>query len=215
MAQISAASEPAHLRDQSDRESLIERFQAVRAATESLTANLDIRIVAGEEGFRQFQSLHTRMVARKNEAHGDAVDLLPFLAKELPDELAPRTVIASSHGRPVAGAILALHGDTAYYVYGATNEEALPLRAGFALQWWIVRWLSDQGLDWYDLGGTAGDCGLKQFKTGLVGREGSIVEMPGEYDSWNRRSDRMAADALFMLRSLAKAPVVRAFRGCR
>ena len=40
MAQISAASEPVRRHDPLHRESLIDRFQAVRADTESLTANL-------------------------------------------------------------------------------------------------------------------------------------------------------------------------------
>ena len=128
-------------------------------------------------------------------------DVLPHLENALPEKLAPKIIIAYHEGKPIAGAAIALHGDTAYYVYGATAQVALPLRAGYALQWWIVRWLSDQGVRWYDLGGTGGDSGLIQFKTGLVGRQGKFVELSGEYLRFNNYVDRIAAEVLFSLRA--------------
>ncbi len=172
-----------------------------RNLRKSRNFDLDIGFADGDRAFEKFQSMHTSMVTRKNAAKGDAVHLLPHLRNALPEGLAPTTVIASHEGKPVAGAIIALNGDTAYYLYGATTQAALPLRAGYALQWWIVRWLSDQGPDWYDLGGTGGDSGLNQFKTGLVGRQGQIVDLPGEFVRWNTSLDRMAADVLFSLRT--------------
>lgn len=172
-----------------------------RNLRKSASSSLDIGFATGARAFEQFQSLHASMVTRKNAAHGDAVHLLPHLHNELPEKLAPKIVIASHEGKPVAGAVIALNGDTAYYIYGATTQAALPLRAGYALQWWMVRWLSDQGVRWYDLGGVGGNSGLIQFKTGLVGRQGRIVELPGEFIKWNHRADRIAADALFSLRA--------------
>lgn len=170
-----------------------------RNLRKSAASGLDIGFAAGACAFEQFQALHASMVTRKNAAHGDAVHLLPHLHDALPERLAPKIVIASHAGKPFAGAVIALNGDTAYYLYGATTQAALPLRAGYALQWWIVRWLSDQGVRWYDLGGAAGNSGLNQFKTGLVGRQGQIVELAGEYVKWNRRVDLIVADALFSL----------------
>ncbi|HDO52443.1 MAG TPA: GNAT family N-acetyltransferase [Rhizobiales bacterium] len=199
------------LDEEAQAASLGQRWR--RNLKKSAASNLDIGLAAGADAHRRFRALHAHMVGRKNAAHGDAIDHLPGLRKDLPEALAPKIVIASRGGEPVAGAVVALHGDTAYYVYGATSEKALPLRAGFALQWWIVRWASDLGLRWYDLGGNAGDGGLKQFKTGLAGRRGAIVQMPGEYDRWSRGGDRLAADALFAARALSRqAARLRALR---
>jgi len=172
-----------------------------RNLRKSESSDLDIRFGVDTHAFEQFQTLHSSMVTRKNASHGDAVHVLPHLENALPEKLAPKIIIAYHEGKPIAGAAIALHGDTAYYVYGATAQVALPLRAGYALQWWIVRWLSDQGVRWYDLGGTGGDSGLVQFKTGLVGRQGKFIELSGEYLRFNNYVDRIAAEVLFSLRA--------------
>ncbi len=82
-------------------------------------------------------------------------------------------------GEVVAGAIIFKAGDTAVYLYGATNARALPLRAGYFLHWHIIRWLRDNtDAKWYDLGGTDGFQGLHQFKKGMVGDAGAIEPVP-------------------------------------
>ena len=48
-------------------------------------------------------------------------------------------------------------GDTAVYLFGATNDAALPLRAGYFMHWRIIGWLREStNARWYDLGGTDG-----------------------------------------------------------
>lgn len=79
----------------------------------------------------------------------------------------------------VAGAAILTAGQTATYLYGATTDCALPLRAGYFLHWNIVRWLKRHTrARWYDLGGCDGFHGLHQFKKGLVGNAGVIAPMP-------------------------------------
>jgi hypothetical protein len=190
------------LDEEAQRASLGQKWRYnLRKAEKS---NLIVKLIPGEEGIRLFQALHGEMVERKNASHGDAVDLLPGLQASLPAAVAPQVILAFRDGIPIAGAAVAVHGDTVYYIYGASGAEALPLRAGYALQWWIVRWLSGQGARWYDLGGTAGDRGLKQFKAGLVGKAGAVVEMSGEFDRWSCRRGRVTGDVLFALRSCAQ-----------
>ena len=76
------------------------------------------------------------------------------------------------------------------------------MKAGYTLQWWIVRWLSAQrGMRWYDLGGEVGERGLRQFKKGLVGKRGAIVVTNGEYDRWMHLRCRVAADLVYALRA--------------
>jgi lipid II:glycine glycyltransferase (peptidoglycan interpeptide bridge formation enzyme) len=113
-------------------------------------------------------------------------------------------VVASHEGVPVAGAVVAVCGDTAFYLFGASTDAALPLRAGYALHWWIVSWAADRGARWYDLGGEAMSEGLRQFKKGLVGKRGAVLTMRGEFDRWTSRRGRLVADCIYALRDLGR-----------
>jgi hypothetical protein len=160
----------------------------------------DIRLCESADDVAAFQSLHARMVARKNFSDTGPVHLLGELRASLPEALRPRLVLAYHDGQPIAGAAVGIYGDTAYYIFGATADAALPLKAGYALHWWIVCWLCRQDVRWYDLGGEADQQGLRQFKKGLVGKRGVTVVMDGEYDRWTHLSGRVAADLIFTLR---------------
>lgn len=164
-------------------------------------SNLDVRFCTDAESFRQFEDLHFRMIARKGASRTGPIHILHKLREQLPED-ALRLVLVSHQGKPVAGAVFAPLGDIAYYILGSTSDEALPLCAGFAMQWWIIRWLHERGVKWYDIGGTAGNKGLEVFKSGLSGREGRIVPVPGEYEIWGRTGDRVISDAVFGLRPL-------------
>ena len=166
--------------------------------------NFEIKLCESEEDIRTFQSLHAGMVTRKGFYNADMVELLPKLAAELPENSRPHIVLASHQGRPVAGAAVAILGDTAYYVFGGSDDASLQLKGGYALQWWIIRWLSQQNVRWYDLGGEAGEQGLRQFKKGLVGKRGAVVNMTGEYDYWSKSSARIMGDTIYGLRSLQR-----------
>jgi len=168
---------------------------------QALRSGIECWVADGESGMATFMALHGRMVARKRFPHTDPVHLLPLLGDRLPLEMRPRVVLAFHGGAAVAGAVVAACGDTAYYLYGASEDTALPLKAGYALQWWIVNWLPDLGVRWYDLGGEAQDTGLRQFKKGLVGKRGAIVATPGEFDRWTDPRGRLAADAIYTIRA--------------
>jgi hypothetical protein len=47
-----------------------------------------------------------------------------------------------------------------------------------------------------------GDDGLRQFKSGLTGKSGTVVKLSGEFDAWTKGYGRHAADFLFFLRDL-------------
>ncbi|HZS63994.1 MAG TPA: GNAT family N-acetyltransferase [Xanthobacteraceae bacterium] len=171
---------------------------------QALNNGFDIRLGQSEEDIRAFQSLHAGMVARKRFHNADMVHLLPRLAAELPQPLRPQIVLAFHRGRPVAGAAIAILGDTAYYVFGGSDGASLSLKGGYALQWWIVRWLSGHGVRWYDLGGEAGEHGLRQFKKGLVGKAGTVIRMHGEYDYWTGTSARLVGDIVYGMRGVQR-----------
>jgi hypothetical protein len=171
---------------------------------QAMANGFEIRLCESDADIRTFQSLHAGMVARKGFYNVDMVHLLPELAAHLPEGSRPRIVLAFHQGRAVVGATIAILGDTAYYVFGGSDDAALSLKGGYALQWWIVRWLSQQNVRWYDLGGEGGEQGLRQFKKGLIGKRGAVVGMTGEYDHWSQPSGRIIADAIYGLRALQR-----------
>ena len=149
-----------------------------------------------------FTDLHREMVARKRHDDVDSIELLPDMIESLPAGIAPRLYLARRHGKPVVGAVVGCLGDTAYYLFGSSAADALPLKAGYALQWFIAEALTrDPAIRWYDLGGEAMSDGLRQFKRGFVGRSGAIVEMGGEFHAWRMGVGTVAARAVFALRN--------------
>jgi GNAT acetyltransferase-like protein len=170
----------------------------------ALRADIDCRLADGDAGFAMFGAMHAAMVGRKRYRDTDRLDVLPELTRRVQPSMRPHVVVASHDGVPVAGAVVAVCGDTAFYLFGASTDAALPLRAGYALHWWIVSWAADRGARWYDLGGEAMSEGLRQFKKGLVGKRGAVLTMRGEFDRWTSRRGRLVADCIYALRDLGR-----------
>ena len=178
------------------------RYNLRRAMAE----NLDIRLCDSERDGETFRALHRSMVARKNFPGPKADHLLAADGADVPATLRPQLIMGFRNGQPIVGAVVGLFGDSASYMLGASAPEALALNAGYALQWWIVRWLSGQGgVRWYDLGGEAGERGLRQVKKGLAGKNGAVVAMRGEHDCWANPSGRIAADLIYAVRAAQRA----------
>ncbi|VAW20085.1 hypothetical protein MNBD_ALPHA12-1921 [hydrothermal vent metagenome] len=127
----------------------------------------------------QFKALYDAMSERKKFADHSAYATIGDLMAVEEEKLRPELFFVLKGKEIVAGAIVFSAGDTAVYLYGATNSKALPLRAGYFLQYNIIRWLSENTrARWYDLGGTDGFQGLHQFKKGMVGKRGHISPVP-------------------------------------
>ncbi len=134
---------------------------------------------AGPGRIGDFDTLYAAMNDRKQFTDHSAYETVPALmAIEVP-ALRPELFFVRHEGELVAGALIFKAGDRAVYLYGATNDKALPLRAGYFMHWHIIRWLRDNTrATWYDLGGTDGFQGLHQFKKGMVGDAGVIRPVP-------------------------------------
>ncbi|MHA6297714.1 lipid II:glycine glycyltransferase FemX [Devosia sp. CAU 1758] len=133
---------------------------------------------AGSERLDDFKTLYAAMSDRKQFPDYSAFDTLDALMA-MDEQLRPELFFVRHKGVLVAGALIFKAGDRAVYLYGATNERALPLRAGYFMHWHIIRWLRDHTrASWYDLGGTDGFQGLHQFKKGMVGDAGLIRPVP-------------------------------------
>ncbi len=143
-----------------------------------------------------FLRLYREMVERKRFADTDAADILPGLCAQS-DGLRPEVMLCIHAGTPVAGAVVSRLGDTALYLFGASSARALELRAGYFLHWATVEHLRSQGCRWYDLGGDSHSPGLRQFKSGLVGRAGRVAQLPGDFQAGTRLTSRLAAGVVF------------------
>jgi len=127
----------------------------------------------------EFHALYGAMTTRKQFSDHSAYDSVDRLMTMEPAELRPELFFVRHEDEVVAGAVIFKAGERAVYLYGATNDKALPLRAGYFMHWHIIRWLRDNTrARWYDLGGTDGYQGLHQFKKGMVGDAGVIEPVP-------------------------------------
>ena len=135
--------------------------------------------VAGIEQLQRFQKLYDAMTDRKNFPDYSAYNTLPNFVANLPLRLKPKLFFVTHAGLDVAGAVVFTGARTASYLYGATSDQALPLRAGYWLHARIISWLRDHTkAQWYDLGGSDGFQGLHQFKKGMVGSSGRLAQVP-------------------------------------
>jgi Acetyltransferase (GNAT) domain len=143
---------------------------------------LEISEVDPQAQLPAFMGLYGAMAERKQFVDRHHIDALPAFVAAAPASLNLRMFLARSGGRPVAGSIIAGAGERAFIPFSASSEDALPLRAGFALRWEIINRLRGSSARWLDLGGDEGDAGLRHFKEGNVGSRGRIVAIPGEFD---------------------------------
>ena len=178
---------------------------------QALRNGIEVRLC--DDGLAAYMELHAAMVSRKRFHDGGPLHLVPALSARLPEGMRPQVILALHGGRPVFGAVIAVLGDTAYYLFGASADEALQLKAGYALHWWVLRRLAESGARWYDLGTDVCDAGLRQFKKGLVGKAGAVVVMDSEYDRCTNLPSRLATDAIYGIRDLKRA--VRTWRDRR
>jgi hypothetical protein len=164
------------LTDEAQRKSFQQTWR--RQLNKSEKAGLSFEHAA-PQAIKDFDALYNAMTDRKQFTDHSAYETVPALmAIDIP-ALQPELFFVRHAGELVAGALIFKAGDRAVYLYGATNDQALPLRAGYFLHWHIIRWLRDNTVaNWYDLGGTDGFQGLHQFKKGMVGEAGVIRPVP-------------------------------------
>ncbi|MCF4098866.1 lipid II:glycine glycyltransferase FemX [Maritalea mediterranea] len=158
----------------------------------------------GPDRMSEFNALYEAMTARKQFPDYSAYDSLNHLMDNIDPSIRPEIfMVYDDMGEAVAGAIIFVGGDTAVYLYGATNDKALPMQAGYFMHWEIMRWLARQPrVEWYDLGGTDGFLGLHQFKKGMVGKKGAITTVPPVMNYAHWLVPRILGETLFLARDV-------------
>jgi lipid II:glycine glycyltransferase (peptidoglycan interpeptide bridge formation enzyme) len=74
-----------------------------------------------------------------------------------PDQAA--FLIAEYEGKPLAALVVAVTGQTALYLWGASSERERNRMPNYALQWAAMRWARERGATRYDLWGIPDDLG--------------------------------------------------------
>lgn len=158
---------------------------------------------AAPDRFSEFDALYRAMLGRKRFVDHSAYESVPALMSIKNAALRPALFLVGYEGRTVAGAVVFTAGSEAVYLYGATTDEALALRAGYFLHWNIIGWLKRHtNARWYDLGGTDGFSGLHRFKKGMVGTAGVIAPIPPVANYAAYALPRVLGEAAFAARDL-------------
>lgn len=157
--------------------------------------------VADDSKLGLFDQLYNTMTDRKNFTDYSGYATVQSLFQSAAIGLRPRLFFVYKDGVAIAGAIIFTAGKTAVYLYGATNDQALRLRAGYFMHAKIISWLRDNSrTDFYDLGGTDGFLGLHQFKKGMVGSAGLITVVPHLAHHASHPWARIVGVAAYMMR---------------
>lgn len=137
--------------------------------TRSEKNNLEVAAGNGWEEYRSFCLIYDQM--RKRKAFETTVDVEEFgrIQKDLAESHRMLILICKDQGKPVAGLVASAMGDSAIYLLGATSDDGLNSKGAYILQWALIKWLKENGIRWYDLGGIdpEGNPGVYHFKRGF------------------------------------------------
>jgi hypothetical protein len=137
-------------------------------------ASLTLNSGTAQELFDEFELLYREMLRRKRFAPTADLQKHRVLQEALPDDLKMSVVLARDEDRPCAGAIFSAIGDTALYLFGATNESGMRTSASYLVQWEVLKQLKARRIRNYDLHGINPEAnpGTYEFKLGLAGKRG-------------------------------------------
>jgi lipid II:glycine glycyltransferase (peptidoglycan interpeptide bridge formation enzyme) len=134
-------------------------------------SNLTILEGDGLEHYQMFLRLYQDMWNRKK--FDTTVDVEEFgrICHDLPEGLKMRILICQQEGAPVNGLVCSAIGNMGIYLLGATSEAGLKSKGAYLLQWAMIKWLKENGIKYYDLGGIDPERnpGVYHFKKGFSG----------------------------------------------
>jgi CelD/BcsL family acetyltransferase involved in cellulose biosynthesis len=127
------------------------RPQTRRNIATAERSGVEVVLSAEEGAVLEFHRLHVGLRKRKYRLLAQPATFFTRIWKAFAPDDGIRTALALVDGRPVAGAVYLVWGDTVYYKFGASEAEHLPVRPNDALHWALIRWAADRGLralDW-------------------------------------------------------------------
>jgi Acetyltransferase (GNAT) domain len=173
---------------------------------------LSVSEPSGESAFRVFAKLYEQMVARKQLVAAD-LDQFIQMQDRLPNRHAMKVLICEASGEAVAGLVGGAVGNTGIYLLGATNEQGMKSKGAYLLQWHMMAWLKQAGLEFYDLGGINPETnpGVYHFKKGMGGHD---VQYPRPRVACSSTVSGMAGSALKLARRLRQQRVLPPKQAC-
>jgi Acetyltransferase (GNAT) domain len=151
-------------------------------------AGLTISEATTLESFDAFRVVYDDMVRRKGFVPWAAIDRHRQLQSALPEPLKMHVLLARRDGHLAGGLVYTAIGDTAIFLFGASNDLGMQTGAAFLLHWEAVKGLKERGIREYDLNGINRELnpGIYQFKNGLAGKHGREVTFVGQFQAFRR-----------------------------
>lgn len=150
-----------------------KRRYDIRKSTQDVP---DIHEVQSREELLKCLELYKETAKRAGFAlHGDSyyVDIYEQLAGH------SRLIAAwNADGDPLAFTWLASSNEIAFELYSGISQEGQQLRANYALKWWCITHMQQEGIKQYDFNGLLND-GISNFKRSFAEHEDQLV---GTYD---------------------------------
>ena len=114
-----------------------------------------LKVVAGNgtDEYRTFCRMYNQMWKRKTFETTVDVEEFGRLQEDLPETHRMRILICEQDGVPVAGLVASAMGDSAIYLLGATSDDGLNAKGAYLLQWTLIQWLKENGIQVVRLGG--------------------------------------------------------------
>jgi len=142
---------------------------------------LTLETGTGDALFQAFGTLYEQMLQRKQFAPTAGLARHRRIQGTLADDLKMGVIIARHEGLPCAGAVYSAIGDTALYLFGATNDAGMRTGGSYLVQWEILNTLKRRGIREYDLHGINAESnpGTYKFKLGLAGKNGREASFAG------------------------------------
>ncbi|MDP3954320.1 MAG: peptidoglycan bridge formation glycyltransferase FemA/FemB family protein [bacterium] len=138
-------------------------------------------IVVEEKGDIEPFLILLKKTARRDKFHPHPENYYKKLLELNGVKLSVHLFIAEYSGKPSAGAMILVYGDTGYYLHGASDHKMRATMSSHMLHWHIIKFLRSKGLKNYDMWGIDASKwpGVTRFKLGWGGK---TIEYPGAFD---------------------------------
>jgi hypothetical protein len=132
----------------------------------------------GKAEYDAFLDIYRQMWQRKRFDEGVDVEEFGRVQELLPKSQRMRVLICLQGETPVAGIVCSAMGHTGIYLLGATSDHGLKAKGAYLLQWTMIKWLKENGIQYYDLGGIDPERnpGVYSFKRGFSGED--VTRLP-------------------------------------
>ncbi len=169
--------------------------------------NLEVVEGEGDELFREFESIYSDMLDRKQFSSAVKPSQFRRIQQELPSGERLHVVVCRTEGRACASVISSAIGSQGLYLLGATSTSGMKTNGSYLAQWRTIEWLKERGCLRYNLHGInpRQNEGVYRFKSRLAGEHGREVHFLGQFDAYPNRSVRLLVRfAEFVKRQLSR-----------